>query len=53
MKDIAATSQRTSTSSQQVSESLQQTLGISQDLQETCRGGMNRREAVSGIGHRA
>ena len=35
MKDIAVVSQRTSTSSHQVSESLQQTLQISQQLQET------------------
>ncbi len=35
MKEIAVVSQRTSTSSHQVSESLQQTLEISQQLQET------------------
>jgi len=35
MKDLAAVSQRTSASSRQVSESLQQTVEISQELQET------------------
>ncbi len=35
MKDLAAVSQRTSDSSRQVSESLQQTVEISQELQET------------------
>ncbi|MBR8837023.1 MAG: GAF domain-containing protein [Stigonema ocellatum SAG 48.90 = DSM 106950] len=35
MNDIAVVSQRTSTSSQEISKSLQQTLEISQELQET------------------